>query len=155
MALDQSLLRHALENQRKGSPCLIGHSQCLIDVGRTHPVLGEATAAIIHRQQGQDRPLVGCAECFAVGESGEHVQWCELRSQYRHHGHHATRLCQWSECPLRWFYGCWVPVDYGDNRKRAGVRLMMKWSSRNLFCNNFIIFMPPPFIVTSTQTMGI
>ncbi len=72
VALNQSLLRHTLENQGEGGACLIGHPQRLIDVGGAHPVLGEATAAVIHGQQGQDRPLVGCAECFAVGESGEH-----------------------------------------------------------------------------------
>ena len=72
VALDKSLLRHALENQGEGGACLIGHPQRLIDVSGAHPVLGEATAAIIHGQQGQDRPLVGCAECFAIGESGEH-----------------------------------------------------------------------------------
>ena len=72
VALDQSLLRHALENQRESGACLIGHPQCLIDVGGSHSVLGEATAAVIHGQQGQDCPLVGSAECFAVGEGVEH-----------------------------------------------------------------------------------
>ncbi len=72
VALDQSLLRHPLKGQGEGGTCLIGHPQRLIDVGRAHPVLIGATAAVIHGQQGQDRPLVGSAECFAVGESGEH-----------------------------------------------------------------------------------
>jgi len=72
VALDQSQPRHALQGDGERSPCLIGHPQRLIDVSGAHPVLGEATAAVIHGQQGQDRPLVGCAECFAIGESGEH-----------------------------------------------------------------------------------
>ena len=70
VALDQSLCCHPLEGQGESGACLIGHPQNRIDVGGAHPVLSGATAAVIHRQNRQDRPLIGGTEGSGVGESG-------------------------------------------------------------------------------------
>ena len=50
MALNQSLPCHALQGDGERGACLIGHPQRSIDVGGAHPVLIDATAAIVHRQ---------------------------------------------------------------------------------------------------------
>jgi len=70
VALDQSVRCHPLEGDSEGSPCLIGHPQSGVNVGRAHPVLIGATAAIIHRQDRKDRPLIGGTESVRAGEGG-------------------------------------------------------------------------------------
>mgnify|MGYP003332907606 CR=1 FL=1 len=95
MAFDQSLPCHALKGQGEGSPRLIRHPQRSVDVGGAHPILIGATAAVIHRQNRQDRPLVSGTESVAGGQRGKHVQWCELLASYRQQGRPVHKgVCQ-------------------------------------------------------------
>jgi len=81
MTLHQSTLCHVLQEHGDSGPCFIRHPQFFVDVSGTET----AVSAILHRENRQDRPLVGVAEGAGIGESGaEHCSLVVNFSQYRH-----------------------------------------------------------------------
>ena len=69
ITLNQTIRRHALEQQRNGGPRLFRHSQRLIHFSGTETSSGLIR---VHREGAEHCPLVGSAKCFAVGDGGEH-----------------------------------------------------------------------------------
>ena len=70
MTLHQSTLCHVLQEHRDSGPGGIGHPQFLIDVSGAQSILRLASCAIVHRENRQNRPLIGVAEGTGIGESG-------------------------------------------------------------------------------------
>jgi len=70
ITLHHAICCHALEKQGDGGACLFGHPQRLINLRSAETVAGLVR---IHRQGGEHCPLVGCAECLAIGDGSEHV----------------------------------------------------------------------------------
>lgn len=67
--LNNALACHALEQQGDSGACLFRHSQRLINLSGAETVTGLVG---VHRKGAKHCPLIGCAECLAIGNGSEH-----------------------------------------------------------------------------------
>jgi len=93
MTLHQSTLCHVLQEHGDSGPCFVRHPQFFVDVSGAQSILRFASSAIVHRENRQDRPLVGVSKGTGIGESGaEHCSLVVNFSQYRDNSDRIKRI---------------------------------------------------------------